>query len=93
MSTWQITVLCAMAGCAVGSLLWMCKAVEKLARAFISIGTELKKINEKIERIEAVNKGDSKATDQTGSDTSFEEIEAAIASFEKLKRIDVAASE
>jgi copper chaperone CopZ len=93
MSTWQIAILCAMAGCATGCLLWICRAVEKLAKAFISIGNELKKINEKIEKIEAVNSNDSKPTNQTQEDTTFEEIEAAIASFEKLKRIDLTSSE
>ncbi len=90
MLTWQITVLFAMAGCAIGCLLWICLAIEKLAKAFSSIGTELKKINVKIERIEAVNRDDfSKPMEQVGSDSALEEIEVAISNFEKLKRVDL----
>ena len=91
MSTWQITVLFAiMAGCAIGCLFGIYRAMEKLARALFSIGAELTKMSTKIEKIETVN-GDypTKTMDQYGPDPSLEDIEAAISKFEKLKRIDL----
>ena len=78
MSTWQITVLLAMAGCAIGCLLMICGAIRKLAKGILSVGAELQKMNAKLERIEAVS----------GDDTSLEAVEAAFSNFEKLKRID-----
>jgi len=79
MPTWQITVVFVMAGCAIGCLLGICRAIEKLVKGIFSIGAELTKMNAKLERIEAIN----------GDDTSLEAIEAAFSNFEKLKRIDV----
>ena len=79
MHTWQITVLFAMAGCAIGCFLGIYRAIEKLVKGILSIGVELTKMNAKLERIEAVN----------GDDTSLETLEAAFSNFEKLKRIDL----
>ncbi len=90
MLTWQIAVIFAMTGCAIGCLLWIGRAIEKLAKSFLSIGDELAKMNSKIEKIEAVNREDSpKPADQYAPDPSLEEIETAISNFEKLKRIDI----
>ena len=90
MSTWQIAVLFAMAGCAIGCLLGICRAIEKLTKVFFSIGTELTNLNAKIEKIEAVNRDDyQKSMDHNDLDSSLEDIEAAISNFEKLKRIDL----
>jgi hypothetical protein len=80
MSIWQVIVLFAMAGCAIGCLLIIYKAIWKLTKAVSSIGSELTKINSKLERIEAVN----------GEDTSLQAMEAAISNFEKLKRVEAA---
>ena len=80
MSTWQIIVLFAMAGCAIGCLLGICRAIEKLAKGIFSIGAEITKMNAKLESIDAVNR----------DDISLEGVEAAISNFEKLKRIDSA---
>ena len=90
MSIWQITVLFAMAGCAICCLLGICRAIEKLAKGIFSIGAEITKMNAKLESIEAVNRDDpKKPMDQSESDTSLEDLEAAISNFEKLKRIDL----
>ena len=80
MSIWQVIVIFSMAGCAIGCLLGIYRAICKLTKAVSSIGTELTKINSKLERIEAVN----------GEDTSLQAMEAAISSFEKLKRVEIA---
>ncbi len=94
MSTWQITALYVIAGCAVGCLLWICIALEKLAKTLFSIGTALVKINVKIERIEAMNKDipESPKVEPT-PDSAFEDLESALANFEKLKRIDLTKTE
>ena len=98
MFTWQITVLLAVAGCAIGCLLVGCllgiwRVTAKLTKGILSIGAELTKLNAKIERIEAVNRDDpKKPMDRYGPDPSFEDIEAAISNFEKLKRIDLTKS-
>ena len=90
MSIWQISVLFAMAGCAIGCLLGIYKALEKLAKGILSIGAELTKLNTKLQSIEAVSRDDSKKPmDQSEPDTSLEDLEAAIANFEKLKRVDL----
>ena len=94
MSIWQISVLFAMAGCAIGCLLGIYKALEKLAKGILSIGAELTKMNAKLQSIEAVNREDpKKPMDESDSETSIEAIEAAISNFEKLKRIDLTKSE
>ncbi len=80
MSTWQIPVLFAMAVCVIGCLLGILRAIEKLAKGISTIGAELAKTNAKLESIEV-----AKPTE----DTSFEDIEAALSNFEKLKRIDL----
>jgi hypothetical protein len=88
MSTWQITVILGMAGCAVGCLFGVFIAVEKLAKGIFSIGAELTRMNAKLESVEAVNRDDLKEpTDQY--EPGLEAIEAAISNFEKLKRIDL----
>jgi uncharacterized protein YoxC len=87
MSTWQITILFSMAGCAVVCLLWISIAIEKLFKAIFSIGTALTQMNAKIEKIETVNK--EHPADQDTADSAFADIEAALSSFEKLKRIDI----
>ncbi len=93
MFTWQITVLFAAAGCAVVCLLGICIAIGKLTKGLSSIGAELAKMNAKMEKVEAVDGDDlRKSRDQHGPDPSFEDIEAAISSFEKLKRIDLTRS-
>ncbi len=79
MSTWQIVVLFAMAGGAIGCLLVICRAIEKLVKGIASLGAELTKLNAKLESIEAVR----------GDDTELEAIEAAVSGFEKLKRVDL----
>jgi hypothetical protein len=91
MFTWQMVVLFAMGGCAIGCLLGICIAIEKLAKSFFAIGTELRKMNAKIEKIEVANKVDEakKPIDQSRPDPSLEDIEAAISNFEKLTRIDL----
>ncbi len=83
MSIYLMVVLSAMAGCAIGCLLGIYKALEKLAKSISSIGSELKKMNEKLAAIEAVNR------DEQESETGLESLEAAISNFEKLKRIDL----
>jgi hypothetical protein len=61
-------------------------AVNKLAKGISSIGAEVAKMNAKLESIETVQKNDS--GDSSGRhEPDFEDIEAAIANFEKLKRI------
>ncbi len=79
MPTWQIIVLIAMAGCAIGCLLEICRAIDKLAKNVVSIGAELKKMSAKFEHVDTVSE----------DDTSLQAVEAAISKFEKLKRIDV----
>ena len=79
MSIWQVIVIFAMAGLAIGCLLGICRALFKLARGISAMGAELTKMNSKLERIEAVN----------GDDTSLEAMEAAFSNFEKLKRVDL----
>ena len=79
MSIWQITVLFALAGCAIGCLLAICRAIEKLVKGVSSLKAELSKMSSKLERIEAVN----------GDDTSLEAMEAAFSNFERLKRVDL----
>jgi hypothetical protein len=80
MSIWQVIVLFAMAGFAIGCLFGICRAIGKLTKGISSIGAELTKMNSKLERIEAVN----------GDDTSLEAMEAAFSKFEKLKRVEIA---
>ena len=80
MSIWQVIVIFAMAGLAIGCLLGICRALFKLARGISAMGAELTKMNSKLERIEAVN----------GDDTSLEAMEAAFSNFEKLKRVETA---
>jgi len=79
MSTWQIAVLFAMAGCAIGCLLGICRAVEKLVKSIFSLRTELTRMNAKLESVETIK----------GDDAELEAIEAAVSGFEKLKRVDV----
>ena len=89
MSTWQITVLFALAGCAIGCLLAIRKAIERLSEGIFFIRTELTKINSKLEAVEAVNREDpKKPMEQHEPDDAFAAIEAAISNFEKLKRVD-----
>jgi hypothetical protein len=79
MSTWQIVVIFAMAGCAIGCLVGICRAIDKLTKAVFSLRTELTKIDAKLESIEPVK----------GDDAELEAIEAAVSGFEKLKRVDL----
>ncbi len=89
MSTWQIIVLLVLAGCAIGCLLGIYKAIEKLAQGVVSIGAQLTRMNAKLESVEAVNGDDRKKTTDK-YEPGLEDIEAAISNFEKLKRIDLA---
>lgn len=91
MSTWQITAIFALAACAIGCLLGICKAIERLSESIKFIRTELTKIDSKLEAVEVVNNRDDlkKPVDQNEADHSLEALEAAISSFEKLKRIDI----
>ncbi len=79
MSIWQISVLIGLAGLLIGCLVGIWRAIEKAAKGILAVGTQLSKLSDKLERIEAVN----------GDDTSFEAMEAAFSNFEKLKRIDL----
>jgi len=90
MLTWQIAVLLVLAGCAVGCLLGIFKAIQRLSEGVFFIRTELTKLNSKLETVEAVNRDDlKKPIGQHEPDDSFEAIEAAISNFEKLKRVDI----
>jgi hypothetical protein len=92
MSIWQIYVWLGVAGCAIVCLIAIAIAIAKLAKAIFTIGAELKKMNAKLESVEAVNKDElTKSTDRQEND--FEAIEAAISNFEKLKRIDLSSSQ
>jgi hypothetical protein len=82
MSTWQISVLFAMAGCAIGCLIGICIAIERLVKGIVSIEAELTKMNSKLESVEATK----------GDEAELESIEAAVSGFEKLKRIDLTGS-
>jgi len=88
MVTWQAIVLFALAGCAIGCLLALRKAVERLSEGVFFIRTELTKLNSKLDAVEAVNRDHAKGAIEE-PDTSLEAIEAAISNFEKLKRIDI----
>ncbi len=91
MFNWQIAVLFAVAACAIGCLLGICRAIGKLTKGILSVGAELTKLNEKIERIEAVSRDEPRApVDRFGPE--LEDIEAAISNFEKLKRVDLTKS-
>ncbi len=93
MAIWQMAVLFGLAGCAIVCLLGTCIVIAKLAKGIFSIAAELTKMNEKIERIETVNRDEPKAPiDQFRLDPSLEDIEAAISNIEKLKRIDLTKS-
>ena len=89
MPTWQIIISFAMAACAIGCLLGICRAIEKLAKGIVSVGAEFKKMNAKLASIEAVSGDDPKRTKEQ-YEPGLEDIEAAISNFEKLKRIDLA---
>lgn len=82
MSTLQITVFISLAGCAIGCLLGICKAIERLSKGIFSIGAELTKLNAKLESIETVNSDDPKRsiskTDLVAS------IDGALRALEKL---------
>ena len=92
MSFWQMTVLLALAGCTMGCLAGILRAIQSLAKDLFSIGAELKKLNAKLERVEAVNSEDfAKSADHEQSDLeALEAIETAISNFETLKRVDLA---
>ena len=82
MATWQMIILLAITGCTIGSLIGIYKAVERLSKAVFTIGSELKKINSKLERIEAVGKDDAaRLAAAYGVDDS---IEAALRNLDKL---------
>lgn len=87
-----MTVLLAMAGCAMGCLVGILRAIQSLAKDLFSISVELKKLNAKLEGVEAVSSHDpAKSPDQEESDLeALEAIEAAISNFETLKRVDLA---
>ena len=88
MLTWQAIVFSVLAGCAIGCLLAVRKAVERLSEGVFFIRTELTKLNSKLEAVQTINKDEvNRAVEEP--DTSLEAIEAAISSFEKLKRIDL----
>ena len=90
MYNWQIVVVFVMAACAIGCLWGIYGAVKKLATSMVSIGAELTKMNEKLEIVE-VRDNPKKSKDHGEPDTSIEgleALEAAISSFERLKRID-----
>jgi len=91
MSIWQITALLVAAGCATGCTIAIFRAIGNLAKGVLSVGAELKKINAKLESVEAVNRDDSGNRQHPAEDPdlSLEAIEAAISNFEKLKRVDL----
>jgi hypothetical protein len=80
-----------MAGCMIGCLWGIFRAIEGLTERIASVGSELMKINAKLERVEAVGADDSQSPfDQQVSDVeAIEAIEAAISNFENLKRVDL----
>ena len=89
MAIWQMLILIALAGGIMVCLIKIGLAVENLARAISPIGAEIKRMNSKLESVEAVGKeNDQKPAVQDKPD--FDAIEAAISNFEKLKRIDTA---
>ncbi len=90
MYTWQITISVVLAVGAIGCLLGICKAIQRLTEAIFFIRMELTKINSKLDAVEVGNRDDlKKPTEQNQVDDSFEVIEAALSNFEKLKRIDL----
>jgi hypothetical protein len=91
MSIWLILLLFMMAGGMVGCLWGIFRAIERLRESIASVGAELRKINAKLERVEAVSADDSQnPLGQEDSDVeAIEAIEAAISNFENLKRIDL----
>ncbi len=91
MSIWQIAVLVVIAGGLVACLLAVSKAIQELGKGIAAIGTELKRMNAKLESVEAVSK-DSPERPAEQYDNELEALEAAISNFEKLKRIDLPSS-
>ena len=91
MSFWQVTVLLAMAGCAMGCLVGILRAIQSLAKDLFSVSVELKKLNVKLERVEAVSADDpERSRNHEASDLeALEAIDAAISNFENLKRVDL----
>jgi len=87
METWQVIALFALTAGAIGCLLGIRKAVERLTEALYFVRTELTRINAKLVTVEAANKEDAN-TRVEEPDTSLEAIETAISNFEKLKRVD-----
>lgn len=87
MFTWQMIASFVLAVCAIGCLLGICSAIKRLSEGVFFIRTELTKINSKLESVEVAN-----SRNLNESDESFEAIEAAISSFEKLKRVDLTKS-
>jgi hypothetical protein len=82
MATWQMIILLAVTGCTIGSLIGIYKAVERLSKAVFTIGAELKKMNGKLERVEAASKDDAaRPANPYGIDDS---IEAALRNLDKL---------
>jgi hypothetical protein len=88
MSMWQINIAFVLAGCAVGCLLAIFVAVERLSKRIFSVGVELAKMNAKLEKVEAVNKDETKKSADP-YESELEAIEMAISNFEKLKRVDL----
>jgi hypothetical protein len=82
MATWQMIILLAITGCTIGCLIGIYKAVERMSKAVFTVGAELKKMNAKLERIEAVSKDDAaRPVTAYGVDDS---IEAALRNLDKL---------
>ena len=81
LSAWQIIAF-VLAGCAIGCLIGICRAIGKLSKSVLSIGTELNKINAKLEGIEVASRDNPPKT--TSSYESNSSVEAAISDLEKL---------
>jgi hypothetical protein len=91
MSTWQILIFIAMAGCVIGCLLRIFNAIERLTNCIDTVGIELRKMNTKLERIEIAAGDDSQEPmrQQDFDAEAIDAIETAISNFENLKRIDL----
>lgn len=92
MSIWHVAALLAAIG-AIASLVFIYRAIDRLAQSVSSVCSQLTKINAKLESVQAVSgEEDKKLSAPVEPDLSFEAIETALANFEKLKRIDLTES-
>ncbi len=92
MAIWQIGIFVVIAAGIIAGLVEISKAVQKLGKGITAIEVELKRMNGKLETVEAVSK-DSPEKPVDPHDNDLEAIEAAISNFEKLKRVDLTQSQ